>query len=842
MSTNRPPTRRSTATTGQLHHRRRPLHHGGRNGRDRRLHLRRPLKRRTEETRRRHRRSQIHARQRRPDRLRRPEQRPCLLGPQHRRLLRRRRVRRLRRDRSEPRLLLQARLHRRRRRRQRRLRKCLRLPLGSTESRGLRRDQVVPDVVTKRPPTTPACRRPSTAQSTPTGSNWTNASSNGGKARARANTPKRPLRRDPGRNRHRHQPGRRARRPERTDPAGHQYHYRLVATNPNATVNGSNQNFTTPDTVTTEAATGLNDTEATLHGTVNPDGATLAECVFEWGPQKGPDEQVQQYPNSAPCVPGPGGITGTSPVAVEAGLSELHAGSTYAYRLKAKYPTGDVSGDPLTAQTAGPVLLASWSQDVDRTEATLKAQINPEGAATDYRIQWGATAAYGNSTEGAVGSDSSVHELSHFLEGLAEGATYHYRVTATNANGTTEGTDHIFNTYSPPSVSTDCPNQANRTGLSAALPDCRAYEMVSPVDKNGADIKTLCNINCNRTALNQASLSGDRITYSSYKAFGDALSNLYSNQYLATRGSSGWSTRSLNPVHGRTPYSPEFDPTWDLEVQFKAFSRDLATSWRTDDTTPSIGTGGVDGDINLFERDTATGNSVAIGHKEPFNNQQGGLALQGISGDGQHAIFQANRPATPDAAENHNSQLYDSSNGTLSLVSVLPGGEPNPTWAFLGLGSSRNNGRSARVENAVSEDGSRIYWTASANGFANPGKIYVRVDGETTIPVSESVSAAAATFWSAAADGSSAFFTIPGEGGKQLPTSSNSNPKLRASSRAMRTVLLARATMGRTSTSCRMKRLLPEARSASATSTSTIMELCSSLRGCLRWTMAKRLE
>ena len=59
-------------------------------------------------------------------------------------------------------------------------------------------------------------------------------------------------------------------------------------------------------------------------------------------------------------------------------------------------------------QTPGPVIAASWAQDVTFTEAALKARINPEGAATTYHFEYGKTEAYGSETDELnVGSDSS---------------------------------------------------------------------------------------------------------------------------------------------------------------------------------------------------------------------------------------------------------------------------------------------------------------------------------------------------------------------------------------------------------------------------------------------------
>src|SRR5207302_11176548 len=64
------------------------------------------------------------------------------------------------------------------------------------------------------------------------------------------------------------------------------YHYRIVATNPGGTSVGADRSFTTlpqPPEATTEQASGMTQTSATLNGTVDPMGATIAECRFEYG-------------------------------------------------------------------------------------------------------------------------------------------------------------------------------------------------------------------------------------------------------------------------------------------------------------------------------------------------------------------------------------------------------------------------------------------------------------------------------------------------------------------------------------------------------------------------------
>lgn len=409
---------------------------------------------------------------------------------------------------------------------------------------------------------------------------------------------------------------------------------------------------------------------------------------------------------------------------------------------------------------APPVVGDEYVSQVAETEATVNATINPERAETTYHFEYGPTPAYGTATQVvSIGDGSSPLEVQARLTGLAPGTAYHYRVVASNSEGTSTGLDHRFSTQSSSAPKSDCPNQAFRSGLSAALPDCRAYEMVSPLLKNGGDIVAPVNINSNPAMLNQSSISGDSMTYSSYRSFGDALSGGYVTQYLSKRTANGWSTKSISPERGRAVVAEGFS----LENNYKAFSPDLKYGWLWQDTLPILAPGAVEGFVNLYRRDNATGSYQAITTVEPPNRDHGSFRpeFQGATPDGSHAVFRVDDALTPDAPDLGPSQslLYEWDSGQLRLVSVLPDGTPSPQSASAGTSSSLFADRTGNVSRAISLDGSRIFWTAS-EFIVGPGKIYVRIDGQTTVPVSEAVSSAPARFWSASLDGSKAIFTI----------------------------------------------------------------------------------
>jgi hypothetical protein len=81
---------------------------------------------------------------------------------------------------------------------------------------------------------------------------------------------------------------------------------------------------------------------------------------------------------------------------------------------------------------------------------------------------------------------------------------------------------------------TCAPGVATATTL---LPDGRAYEMVSPLDKNGAEIRGIKGDNGGGVV--QASSDGEKITYVSLGSFAEPLGAPIGSQYVASRESGG---------------------------------------------------------------------------------------------------------------------------------------------------------------------------------------------------------------------------------------------------------------------------------------------------------------
>jgi streptogramin lyase len=98
-----------------------------------------------------------------------------------------------------------------------------------------------------------------------------------------------------------------------------------------------------PPVAVTGAASSVTYASSTLHATVDPNGATVSDCHFEYG-------NSEAYGSSVPCASLPGGASG--PVAVSASLGNLGERTTYHERIVATNAGGTSYGADATFTTS----------------------------------------------------------------------------------------------------------------------------------------------------------------------------------------------------------------------------------------------------------------------------------------------------------------------------------------------------------------------------------------------------------------------------------------------------------------------------------------------------------
>jgi PKD repeat protein len=199
---------------------------------------------------------------------------------------------------------------------------------------------------------------------------------------------------------------------------------------------------------TTEAATAISASGATLNGVVEPNGAGVA-YHFVWG------TSVGSLTNSSPVV---ATATGTAAVPVSASISNLLPGTTYYYELVATDPGGASIGPVLSFVTlsSAPQATTGAATSVSRASATVHGTVNPFGLNTTYYFQYGTTTSYGKSTAHlGAGAGTSAAAVSADLRGLTPGTKYHYRLVASSSAGIVDSADQQFKTAGkkPPALS-----------------------------------------------------------------------------------------------------------------------------------------------------------------------------------------------------------------------------------------------------------------------------------------------------------------------------------------------------------------------------------------------------
>jgi hypothetical protein len=222
------------------------------------------------------------------------------------------------------------------------------------------------------------------------------------------------------------------------------YHFRVVAETAAGTTKGADQTFTTLKVprATTEPASNVKSNQATLNGTVNPEG-TATSYYFEYGTSK-------SYGGKAPAV-AEGVGSGVVNIAVSNVITGLTMGSTYHFRVVAENAAGEIVNgkDETFFAPKAPLVTSEPASYTGTLEPLLNGVVDPQGAATSYYFEFGPTQAYGSKApvpSKGIGADPVPHQVSAALGPLESNTTYHYRAVASNEIGTTMGADRSFTT------------------------------------------------------------------------------------------------------------------------------------------------------------------------------------------------------------------------------------------------------------------------------------------------------------------------------------------------------------------------------------------------------------
>lgn len=485
--------------------------------------------------------------------------------------------------------------------------------------------------------------------------------------------------------------------------------------------------------VESEGAANVTAVAATLQASVDPEFAET-HYYFEYGP-------TIAYGSTSPAPPGTSVGESNTPQRAKAAISGLSPGTTYHFRVVAVNSMGttDGSDQTFTTGTPGPPVVESGGEsaaNVTATAADLTAQIATGYLETRYQFEYGTTPTYGMQAplpEATLAPASGSQRVAVHVENLQPNTTYYFRLVATNALGAVTASATSFTTYPP--------------GEAFSLPDNRAYEQVSPPDKNEGDVGGGEGIFAPPpSALGESSASGGAITYTSAASFGDTQSAELATQYLSTRGPSGWTTHAISPSTALSEQARL------LVESFHLFTPELTAwvfSWKnlplTQGAPPKV--------ENLYWGE-AGGAYQLIDDGSPADagNESYEVAAVGASSDLGHVVFEADEALTPGAPTGAWSVYEWAPNVPLRLVSVLPGPGEVAAASARGGGGSGNS-----LPNLVSDDGSRIFWIDGNE------QLYVREDGTSTVKLNASqrtpsVGDGTARFMAATPDGSRVFF------------------------------------------------------------------------------------
>jgi hypothetical protein len=387
-------------------------------------------------------------------------------------------------------------------------------------------------------------------------------------------------------------------------------------------------------------------------------------------------------------------------------------------------------------ETHGPPVTEAFATPALRLE-TLRVlgYVVPHGFDTHYRFQYGPTTAYGSETPeedagaGGASGDEAVAAGAD-LPGLRAGVTYHYRMLATSLAGggvTVHGGDHTVTVPVPgegagagEEAAQPCPNEALRTGASARLPDCRAYEQVTPVEKGG----TQQAFSYSNQVSNVGALVGE-----------DGEHLVFEQPFVHWGTGNSPYFFSRDPQHGwqMTPGAAQPEAGID-EYHRQLLSPDLtqfafASAWAT---APGVASPNLEFKAGLPGGPYPTVASVPRG-----DASLDGLGWVAASDDFSKLILAtSDRTLAGHTGTASGNDLYEYAGGVLRQVNVTTAGATiGECGATMALGAAeRTDAQSTSSRHAVSSDGRRVFFYAvPGSNCSEPSHLYMRVNGVETV-------------------------------------------------------------------------------------------------------------
>jgi hypothetical protein len=449
---------------------------------------------------------------------------------------------------------------------------------------------------------------------------------------------------------------------------------------------------------------------------------------------------------------------------VSGDLSGLSPGTIYYVRLFAESePEPGVhkgATSPVKSfETAGPPTATTYAvHSVSGEDMVALGAVDPHGVDAHYHFEYVSQQHFEEQGFAGAATTSEVDSGSGYdyvgaggvLPELQPGVTYRYRLFASN-EAAPQGVHSGEQTLTVPvlpevGVGEGCPNEALRTGPSAALPDCRAYEQVTPAEKNGAqDTDTGIGI----TDEFRVSEDGEHFMLHAPGTQWGPSPDASKSNFFFSRTSGGWQMTSVTPqpqaaIDSYVPvvFNPDLTET-GVQVGWEDSPVSSSPTVELQVGPP----GGPYASIASIPRKYVTFNPFLVAASPDLGKL--------IIGTEDRALVTGHVSATKSGND-----LYEYSEGQLRQVNVLSGTPGAPigtcgatmTRGIEGLAiRPRGGGAPTSSAHSVSSNGSRVFFYAVSGNqcpaheqleseLENGGPrthLYERVNGVETVDIGE---------------------------------------------------------------------------------------------------------